>query len=205
MKTRLTLALAALALALPATALGKGPSVAKIEGPGLSSPITFRGLGEGPGSKLGNFADRAGFFPSMFGQSPNPMLPGTPKGSLGPRYRVAYTVPTGGDTADTIRQDLYPYAAGGPVAYMKPGQQVFGTQHTIGGWFRALPSLKTMLAAEGLPARAPKTGHSLAGFGTLPIALVAGILLALAAAVVAVRRGVVTIGRWPRNRSTSDT
>ena len=151
---KLTLALAVLALAVPATALAKGPTLATITGPDLSAPITFRGSGEEPGTKLGDFADLAGFFPAVFKRQPDPMLRRAPTKALGPRYTVVYTVPMGAVKDAIVRQSLYPYARGGPVTYTRPGQRM-GGQHTVsGGWFRALPSLKTMLVAAGLPARA---------------------------------------------------
>src|SRR2546421_9131869 len=113
---------ATVGLVLAAAAAAKGPSEAKITGPGLSSPLVLTGDGEGSGSPLGDFTQQAGFFPAMFGQSPDPMLQLRPASILGPRYRVTYTVPGPDNTADTIRQDLYPYAQGRPVTYMRPGQ-----------------------------------------------------------------------------------
>src|SRR2546430_13631627 len=51
---------AALGLVFAATAAAKGPSAAKIEGPGLSSPLVLKGNGEGTGSPLGDFTQEAG-------------------------------------------------------------------------------------------------------------------------------------------------
>ena len=156
MKTRFTLAFGALALALPGTALAKGPPFAKITGPGLSAPITFRGSGEQPGTKLGDFVDLAGFFPAVFKRQPDPMLRRAPTNALGPRYTVVYRVPMGAVQDAIVRQSVYPYAHGGPVTYTRPGQRMAGAHTVRGGWFRALRSLKTMLVAAGLPARAPR-------------------------------------------------
>ena len=52
-----------------------------------------------------------------------------------------------------IRQDVYPYANGGAVTYMKPGQSIFDMT-THGGWYRD-PALKRTLVSSGLPAKAP--------------------------------------------------
>src|SRR2546426_10612819 len=106
MKRFLVLAAIA-ALALPAAALAKGPSQASITGPGLGKAITITGTEE-PGSPLMSFAESAGFFPAVFGQQPDPMLAGRPKGELGPRDRIDYTVPGPEGQTFRLNQDAYP-------------------------------------------------------------------------------------------------
>jgi hypothetical protein len=157
MKKFLMVLVAALALLLPAGAAAKGPSEAQITGPGLAAPLRIAGLGEGDSSTdLGLLVTEGGFFPETFGQSPSPLLRTKPT-DLGPRYLVTYTVP--GDVVGTLQQDLYPYAAGGPVTYMR-GEQVFwGNQRTVGGWYRGSAQLKTMLVKAGLPQSAPGHRH----------------------------------------------
>jgi hypothetical protein len=186
--TRLTLALAAVAagLVLPATAAAKGPSAAAISGPGLGKTIKIGGSGESSGTPLGDLTMQAGFFPAAFGQSPDPMLPGKPAGKLGPSFAVRYVVPGPNGHTYRIRQDLYPYAAGGAVTYMKPGQAIFdGT--TRGGWFRADSTLRQLLVRRGLPARAPRGSGTrlglLAGIGIPGVLVLAG-----SAALLARRR-----------------
>jgi LPXTG-motif cell wall-anchored protein len=189
--TRFSLALAALAAALlliPPTALAKGPSGASISGPGLSK--TIRGDGETQSTTLGQLTLNAGFFPAAFTQQPDPMLSGRPAGKLGPKYTIRYRVPGGGEPGHVqmfnITQDLYPYAAGGAVTYMKPGQKIFDFT-THGGWFRGGIALKQTLVQNGLPARAPSTSSSSRNLAVLvgaPIVL----LLAGGAALVARRR-----------------
>ena len=183
---RFPLALAALAAArlLPGTALAKGPSAAAISGPGLGKTIRISGNGEAAGTALGELTVAVGFFPSAFRQEPNPMLPGRPDGNLGPKYTIRYVVPGPYRKTFHIAQDLYPYAAGGAVAYMRPGQKLFDFT-TRGGWFRGGTALKQTLVREGLPARAPSasSGTSLAFLVGPPVLLLAG-----AAAFVARRR-----------------
>jgi hypothetical protein len=145
------------ALVLPATADAKGPSVARITGPGLGAPVTINGDGEGgSATNLGLLVDQTGFFPQAFGQSPDPLLREQPAvRQLGARYTVTYTVP--GPTTSTLRQDLYPYAAGTVISYMEPGQAIWDMQ-THGGWYRggALSTeLRTMLMNVGLPKTPP--------------------------------------------------
>jgi hypothetical protein len=158
---RVIVALVALgALVVAGTAAAKGPSEAKITGPGLNSALTIKGVGEGDTSTdLGLLVNDAGFFPQTFGQSPTPLLRAQPQ-DLGPRYSVTYTVP--GPTTSTLEQELYPYASGGPASFMRPGQKFWDTQTTVGGWYRGTPQLKAMLVRAGLPA-APPTQRSFIG------------------------------------------
>jgi hypothetical protein len=162
---RLLLVLAVAALALPTTALAKGPDRATITGPGLDNAITISG-DEEFGSPIMALADAAGFFPAVFGQQPDPMLPGRPKGDLGPKYRIDYNVPGPDGENFSISQDLYPYAKPAAVTYMKDGQEIFEGRTTIGGWWSS-SSLKDQLVALGLPkapGAAETTDSSSAGF-----------------------------------------
>jgi hypothetical protein len=59
----------------------------------------------------------------------------------------------------TLEQELYPYAAGGPVTFMRPGQAFWGDQRTVGGWYRGTPDLKAMLIKAGLPKAEPGHRH----------------------------------------------
>jgi len=190
---RVFLILSIAALALPATALGKGPSEALISGPGAGGgdggSITLRGdLSSSPLMKL---AEQAGFFPAVFRQEPGPMLASRPRGELGPKFTITYTVPGPNNESWKVRQDAYPYAESGPVTYMEPGQKVFEIiGGTRGGWFRADARLKETLVATGRPARA--SGASSGSSSSFQIGLVsllaAALLLAAATAVVLRRR-----------------
>jgi hypothetical protein len=195
MKTRLALGFAAFALGslvCAAAAQAKGASQATITGKSLNRPIVVRGNGEpGQGSRLADLAEQSGFFPEVFGQTPNPMLPGRPKGKLGPKYTVTYLLP-GRNGSDAIRQDLYPSAASGPVSHVRPGQSFFDGQKTHGGWFLAQSSLKTTLAAAGLRAKASaaSTGgsaHSRSGTKAVLVGVPVAFLL-LGAGSLALRR-----------------
>lgn len=157
MKTSLVVLVAALALLLPAGASAKGPSEAQITGPGLASPLKITGVGEGNASTdLGVLVTDGGFFPETFGQSPSPLLRTQPS-NLGPRYLVTYQVP--GPVLASLEQELYPYAGGGPVTYMRPGQTFWGDQQTVGGWYRGTAALKAMLVKAGLPQTSPEHRH----------------------------------------------
>ena len=141
------------ALALPVVAAAKGPVGASISGPGLERALSVRGDGEGPGTALGTLAMASGFFPQMFGQTPDPTLRSRPATSLGPRYRVVYAVPGPNGAESRVVQLVYPYAKPGALSYMRPGQAFWDGETTHGGWFRAAASLKRMLVRAGLPAK----------------------------------------------------
>ena len=182
------LAAAATALVLPAAAAAKGPSAATISGPGLSGPLAIEGYGEGDSSTpLGILVSEGGFFSQAFGASPTTQR-ARPVGQLGSKYTVTYTVP--GPSTDTLRQDLYPYAAKGPVSYMAPNQQFWGTQRTVGGWYRGTVELKTRLVAAGLPKTDPnpRAGIRTAHRVTVAVGAGAGILLAGGALLLLRRR-----------------
>jgi len=182
---RLFLLVAALGAALlfPALALAKGPDRATITGPGLERPVVIEGDGEGGTSALGVLATQGGFFAQMYGATGYGALPGRPKLKLGPRYKVVYRVPGGEAEASTVQQDLYPYAARGPVSYMASGQVFWGTQRTAGGWARGPRALNAILVQAGLPRRAPanRAGHA----HKLGVALGAGAGVAVAAGALA--------------------
>jgi hypothetical protein len=155
---------AVLTLATPAFA--KGPSQARITGPGLTRAIVVSGNGEpGEQDRLASLALQTGLFTVMFGAGasiggPAPArLPAPPpQASLGPRYTLVYTVPgvtpRPGQQFGLVRQDLYPRAAGGPLIYTPPGQQGFGGPLTVTGWLRGRPQLTRTLAQVGVPPAA---------------------------------------------------
>jgi hypothetical protein len=193
MKRPLLFLLALAALALPATGAAKGPDQATITGPGLDTPLSISGT-EGSGD-LGLLVNEAGFFPAAFPQSPDPMLAKQPLARLGPRYAIVYRLPGPNSQADTLRQDLYPYAPGGPISYMKPGQRFWDQERTRGGWYRGTVGLRQMLVRAGLPARAASVDASQGrskSWTSRPTSIAAAVGVGLAAALAL---GVVTIRR----------
>jgi hypothetical protein len=183
------LLLAAIALVIPTTAVAKGPSGASIDGPGIGGGITFSGGGEYGGTPLGTLTEQAGFFPAMFGQTPDPMQKDRPQGDLGPKYTITWAVPGPNGQTDRLHQDVYPYATP-PVTYMQPGLEFFGDMKTRGGWFRSEEGLKQTLVSAGLPKSAPSGSSSDSSFfsaGLLSL-LGAALLLAMTTAIVMRRR-----------------
>ena len=152
---RYVLAGALIALMAPTLAAAKGPVSASISGPGLSRALAVTGNGEGPGTALGTLAAASGFFPQMFGQSPDPTLRSRPSARLGPRYTAVYVVPGPNDVESRVVQYIYPYAKPVALTFMKPGQEFWDARKAHGGWYRASARLKAVLVRAGLPASAP--------------------------------------------------
>ena len=176
------------ALLVPTASLAKGASEATITGPGLGNGITLAGEGAPDGGTLMRLAESAGFFPAVFRTTPNPMLTKRPKGTLGPKYRITYTMPGPNNDVSKIRQDLYPYATPLPLSYVKPGQSFFDGQKTIGGWFVAKLALKRQLVAVGLPATPPAGGGSDGPWIVLAALGAAAAALAAVVSILRIRR-----------------
>jgi hypothetical protein len=141
-----TLALA-IVLALAGPARAKGIQSATITGPGLDEPID---VAHGDGDGL---ASLTAFWEVMPGQPQPPTLTDqAPTKQLGPRYRLTWRLMTDTDETTAIRQDLYPYAEGGPLVHTAAGQPIFDAA-TVGGWYEAPVALRDRLNALGvLPA-----------------------------------------------------
>ncbi len=193
---------AAMTLTMPA--LAKGPSQARITGPGLARAIVVSGNGEpGQAGRLATLAEETSLFTVLFGavgSGPAPArLRTPPMATLGPRYTIIYTVPgvtpRPGEQFGRIRQDLYPRAAGGPVIYTPPGQRGFGGPLQGTGWHRASPQLTRTLAQLGAslrsgtpaqhtrppathPAAARQAGSRTPGWLIAPAAVIAAAALA---------------------------
>jgi hypothetical protein len=184
------LVLAIAALVVPTAALAKGPSEAVVNGPGDGGGINF-GSGGGPpdSGPLGTLAEQAGLYPAVFSQQPDPMLKSRPKGNLGPKYTITWTVPGPNNETWKLRQDVYPYATPAPVTYMAPGQPVYSDK-TVGGWYQASGSLKETLVDAGLPSSAAAaTGSSgSSGFPTTLLTVLTAFLLVAAATTLLIRR-----------------
>lgn len=124
------------------------------------------------------------------------MLGERPKGDLGPRYTITYVIPRPNGEVARVTQDLYPHAKLKPVPYLvpgdtltytAPGQQLFGTDKTRGGWYIATSYLKGNLVDAGLPESPPTDG----GSSELPWAVIGGLAgagIVLALAVLLIRR-----------------
>jgi hypothetical protein len=191
---------ASVTLATPA--LAKGPSQVRITGPGLAHAIVVSGGGE-PGQQgaLASLAEETNLFTVMFGPggsvpAPRRLRTAPSRASLGPRFTVVYTVPgvepKPGQRFGQVRQDIYPYAAGGPVTYTPPGQRGFGQNLRVAGWLRGRAQLVQTLTQLGvLPgpgtraAPLPRRSHAANGAAARRAHSGTAWLVALAAVIAA--------------------
>ena len=208
-------ALAALLLLVPTAAQAKGATAATIDGGGPGGlpggPITLRGEGEpGSGTDLGMLAEGSGMNAVVFGADPGAVLKAAPTDRLGPRYTITWTFPDPNGGKDRqVRQDVYPYAAGGPVTFTPAGQPVLDIT-TSGAWYQGFDGFRAQLIELGLPNRDPLTSATPATAAPSPApaspepapatpaspppawprlaAVVAGFLVLAAGAALALRR-----------------
>jgi hypothetical protein len=123
---------------------------------------------------------------------------------LGPRYLVMYRLDAGTKAAEIVRQELYPYANGGPVTYVPPGQRVAEDRPWGGaitaGWYQGSMELFDYLVDHGLPESSPvvmdesaRDGVLATGpapWGWISLALAGLVALSVAAPWLHRRRGV---------------
>lgn len=187
------------------TVIIAGPASAKadiaeanIAGPGLEGGIRIEapdteGLWESGIDVVGGLDDTRADSVEELGLSP---------GDRWPRYLVTYHFY--GD--DLIRQELYPYAKGGPVTYTPPGQEVTAgvSMQITAGWYQGSLGFFQYLVDHGLPEEnaIASASNSDAARDTAPetrtvpwtrILVVLVVLAALSLATLAVRRG---YSRW---------
>ena len=78
---------------------------------------------------------------------------------LGPRYVVTYRLDAGTETAEIVRQELYPYAKGGPVTYTPQGQHIAEGLPWEGAisadWYQSSIDFFHYLVDQGLPESDP--------------------------------------------------
>jgi hypothetical protein len=192
--------LAAGAALVPSAAQAKGASSAQLSGPGIDEPIHFED-GTTPANEL---AQAAGLFTALHDLSSTAVQPNPPPGDRGAKYVVTYDYMVGQDedldyVYEQIRQEIYPFAAGGPLTYTPPGQQLF-EEPTGGGWLRAGDRFLSMLVSAGLPSTPPpapfapssseqaREASALARSGIVAAGVAAGIALLITALVVRRRR-----------------
>jgi hypothetical protein len=176
----------ALVVALAGPAQAKGIQSATITGPGIDDPIDF----SPPDGDGGDLAALTGVWEAMPGQPQAPaLMDQAPTAQLGPRFRITWRLVTGPDDVTAIRQDLYPYADGGPLVHTPVGQPIFA-ESTSGGWREAPVALRDRLRAIGVPEAGDVTAPSAGGAQRPAVFTVATGVVALAGVggAVAVRR-----------------
>ena len=145
MKLRiLVVALLGTAVALvPVPASAKGPTAVEISGPGLDEPIRLV-RDSAISSQMQMLME------TLYGPPPTHRAALTQQPR--PRYLVAFTMP-GPDGDEAMRQQLYPFAEGGPLVRTPPGQTLFG-EARASGWQRGHDALDSLFVSLGAPAPA---------------------------------------------------
>jgi hypothetical protein len=155
--------LAAVLVTVPTAAWAKGASKGTVQGGGLPGPLTVSGEGEpGSGELLARLAEQTGAYVAMYGEQEGSgaLVATKPAGALGPHYLVTYSVPSPAGGEDAVKQDLYPFAHGGPVTFTAAGQHFMDGMATTGGWYQAPASLRETLAAIGVRKPASQAAAS---------------------------------------------
>jgi hypothetical protein len=181
-------AIAATVVVVPAAA-AKGAVAGRVaSGPGISAPIVIEDR-----RVVLDLAQATRFYWGVWRTSETtPDRIDAPRGDLGPRYVLEYDLMTGPNETMPIRQHLYPYAGGGPVAFVPAGQPVdrgsevsgpaSGTasaksakssanpcdacETTRGGWYAVDPNVLATLHDVDLPR--PRTRLLRAGTAVPP-------------------------------------
>jgi hypothetical protein len=182
----------ALALAVAGPAAAKGAiAEANISGPGLGGGVRI----EAPAADTMWELSGASW---MKIREDSVSELGLAPADLGPRYLVTYRYDFGpGREDDLIRQELYPYADGGPVTFTPRGQVLTGEgMAPIGsGWFQADPSFFEFLVEEGLPESKPLAAVSQPAPWTWILAGLVGLAAIAALAAPRLRRRVLALAR----------
>jgi hypothetical protein len=153
--------LVALGVAIPGTAYAKGPSEARVSGPGLAQPLALNWNANE--RQLATLVDV-----TLFWDLGRPAAAEAPSADLGDRYVVSYTVPdeqVGGGS--TLNLHVYPFATPRPLIYAPAGQEGFLVGAVPEGWRTASAALTRWFESAGVTpaAAAPDSGdsHDLAG------------------------------------------
>jgi hypothetical protein len=130
---------------VPTSADAKGAKEITVSGPGLAAPIRIANSAK-TSTSPNEIAEATGWFKYPADRAPA----SRPAGRLGPRYIATYDWIIGQDTTALVRQELYPFADGGAVAYTPP-RQTAGEGSPPRGWYRAGPELTLLLVNVGVP------------------------------------------------------
>jgi hypothetical protein len=143
----------AFGVAAPAGAKGLVPEKVDVRGAWLSEPLDPPSTVASGERWFNEFASEAGYWQAAAPGS-DALTAAAPTKDLGPVLQVTWFTSLGTEVANEIRQEIYPYAAGGPLVHTAPDQPLFAQMTTGGGWFRAPDSLVSLLQQAGVPTLA---------------------------------------------------
>jgi hypothetical protein len=132
-------------------AWAKGPVGVGVDGPGLDEPLVV--------DVNSAAADVMWALQELVGPLAGPeTLPAPARGDLGPAYQLTWFMSEARDR-DRVRQDVYPYADGGPMVQTLPGQTEWH-QLVLVGWSRAGADLAEVLTRLGVPLSEPTSADA---------------------------------------------
>jgi len=188
MTHRIAPAIAALLLVVaPVAASAKGPvaaTVAAEDGSRIELGSSKSSWDEG--DPFVRLMESTHALSAIFRTDPS-ILTEPPTGVLGPRFEITWDLGLvdRGEPTHLVRQDAYPYAEGGAVTFVPPGQALYGADETWGGWYSASPELPAVLEELGLAPPAVDAGGAVRRViipGTpapFVVALTVGLLMAM--------------------------
>jgi hypothetical protein len=123
-------------------AWAKGPIGVEVDGPGLEAPLVFDVNSTAQVEAMWALAEQA----RLYAPTRTAARPQT--GDLGPAYRLTWHMSEA--VGDRLLQDVYPFAAGGPVVHTLPGRTNW---HVLvpAGWVAGGAGLPGALTRLGVP------------------------------------------------------
>ena len=189
-------ACAVVALAAPASA--KGATGAEITGDGIAEPVAIAAAT----TNVTDLATLTGLPEVTFGTAPDRLAASPAVAATGRHLHIAWHIEPGEPGRNSIVQEVYPDAAGGPLVYTAPGQPIFIDRVTSGGWYRSDAALVALLdRITSRPARsrgAPVTLQPDPGVTTATHRSTTWPIVALAAVIIA--GAALGTNEWRRRR-----
>lgn len=140
----------AIVVGLASPAEAKGVRDVTIKGPGIPRSMTV----DRPTTSA--LAQASRLYVATSHQPAGVVEDRRPSERLGSRYVATWGWLVAVDTTKPLRQVLYPFAEGGALSYVPPGQRVFDHGPFKGGWIRVgAPLTEVMVALGALPRTAP--------------------------------------------------
>jgi hypothetical protein len=132
---------AVVGLATPAPA--KGVRDATIKGPRFTEPLVI------DRSTVIELTQTSMLYVATSHQPATAVMKQRPPGRLGPRYVVTWGWLVAAERTKPVRQMLYPFAEGGALSYVPPGQRLSEQWRLKGGWLRVGQRLTDVLTTLG--------------------------------------------------------
>jgi hypothetical protein len=180
-KTAAVLAVLVTLVVAGATPAGaKGATGGTIDGEGIDDAIAVPA----------DLSGESGLYELIWETDGATRLAAAPTDDLGPRLVITWMLM--GPNGDVpIEQEVYPYAASGPVTYVAPGQPMWESARTLGGWATAPQGLVMRLEALGVSRSAAVAGGGGTEWAPIGASVMAMAALGIGVTLLSRRRGEV--------------